>query len=33
MASDDTEFEAKAADIIGLYIKPPANAAIFCVDE
>jgi len=25
--------EEKAADIIGLYIKPPANAAVFCVDE
>ena len=33
MASDDPEFEEKAADIIGLYIKPPANAAVFCVDE
>jgi len=33
MASDDPEFEEKAADIIGLYIEPPANAAIFCVDE
>jgi transposase len=33
MASDDPQFEAKAADIIGLYLKPPANAAVFCVDE
>ena len=33
MASDDPEFEAKAADIIGLYLQPPANAAVFCVDE
>src|ERR1700674_4973221 len=33
MASDDPEFEEKAADIIGLYIKPPAHAAVFCVDE
>ena len=33
MASDDPEFEEKAADIIGLYIKPPVNAAVFCVDE
>jgi transposase len=33
MASDDPEFEEKAADIIGLYIKPPINAAVFCVDE
>ena len=27
------EFEEKAADIIGLYLQPPANAAVFCVDE
>jgi transposase len=33
MASDDPEFEEKAADIIGLYLKPPLNAAVFCVDE
>src|ERR1700740_1733331 len=33
MASDDPEFEEKAADIIGFYLKPPANAAVFCVDE
>ena len=33
MASNDPEFEAKAADIIGLYIHPPAHAAVFCVDE
>jgi transposase len=33
MASDDPDFEAKASDIIGLYLKPPANAAGFCVDE
>jgi transposase len=33
MASDDPEFEEKAADIIGLYMKPPLNAAVFCVDE
>jgi transposase len=33
MASDDAEFEEKAADIIGLYLKPPAKAAVFCVDE
>jgi transposase len=33
MASDDPLFEAKATDIIGLYLKPPANAAVFCVDE
>jgi hypothetical protein len=25
--------ESKAADIIGLYLNPPAHAAVFCVDE
>jgi hypothetical protein len=33
MSSDDPEFEEKAAHSIGLYLKPPAHAAIFCVDE
>jgi len=33
MASDDPELEAKAADIIGLYLNPPQHAAVFCVDE
>jgi transposase len=33
MASDDPDFERKAADIIGLYLKPPHHAAVFCVDE
>ena len=33
MASDDPDFEKKAADIIGLYLNPPHHAAIFCVDE
>src|SRR5262245_13924905 len=33
MASDDPDFESKAADIIGLYLNPPNHAAIFCVDE
>ena len=33
MASNDPDFEAKAADIIGLYIKPPQHAAVSCVDE
>ena len=33
MASKDPRFQAKAADIIGLYLQPPAHAAIFCVDE
>src|ERR1700693_2493516 len=33
MASDDPDFEEKAADIIGLYLKPPVHAAVFCVAE
>ncbi len=33
MASNDPDFETKAADIIGLYLNPPQHAAVFCVDE
>jgi transposase len=33
LASDDPDFESKAADIIGLYLDPPQPAAVFCVDE
>ena len=33
MASNDPQFEEKAADIIGLYMNPPQHAAVFCVDE
>ena len=33
MASNDPEFEQKAADVIGLYVNPPQHAAVFCVDE
>ena len=33
MASPDTNFEAKAKDILGLYLHPPENTAVFCVDE
>lgn len=33
MASDDPDFETKAAEIIGLYLDPPQHAAVFCVDE
>lgn len=33
MVSDDPDFETKAADIIGLYLHPPAHAAVFCVEE
>ena len=33
LASNDPDFERKAADIIGLYLHPPQRAAVFCVDE
>ena len=33
MVSNDPDFEVKAADVIGLYLNPPAHAAVFCVDE
>jgi len=31
--SNDPDFAAKAADIVGLYLAPPANAIVICVDE
>lgn len=31
--SSDPEFAAKAADIVGLYLSPPANALVISVDE
>src|ERR1700693_3601151 len=31
--SNDPEFVAKAADVVGLYIDPPAKAIVLCVDE
>jgi len=31
--STDPEFAAKAADIVGLYLAPPENALVICVDE
>lgn len=31
--SDDPEYEQKKADIIGLYLNPPKNAFVVCVDE
>jgi transposase len=31
--STDPEFGAKAADIVGLYLDPPENAVVICVDE
>src|SRR4026209_1154750 len=33
MLSDDPAVERQAADIIGLYLKPPQHAAVFAVDE
>lgn len=33
VASDDPDFEAKALDVIGLYINPPQHAIVFSVDE
>src|SRR5262244_2315968 len=33
LASDDPEFERKAADILALYLNPPQHAAVFCIDE
>ena len=33
LASNDPDFETKAADVIGLYLHPPQHAAVFCVDE
>ena len=31
--STDPEFVAKAADVVGLYMAPPENAVVICVDE
>ncbi len=33
VASKDPDFETKAIDVIGLYLNPPQNAVVFCVDE
>src|SRR6202790_1331523 len=33
LASNDPDFETKAADVIGLYLNPPQHAGVFCVDE
>lgn len=33
IASNDPDFETKAADVIGLYLNPPQNAVVFSVDE
>ena len=31
--STDPEFSRKAADVVGLYLHPPENALVLCVDE
>jgi len=31
--SDDPEFASKAADVVGLYVDPPAKAIVLCIDE
>lgn len=31
--SNDPDFASKAADVVGLYIDPPAKAIVLCVDE
>ena len=33
LASPDPDFEAKAKAILGLYLNPPENAVVVCVDE
>jgi hypothetical protein len=33
LSSNDPDFEATAADVIGLYLHPPQHAAVFSVDE
>jgi transposase len=31
--STDKEFDSKLADVVGLYLEPPENPIVFCVDE
>jgi hypothetical protein len=31
--STDPELEAKVRDVVGLYLDPPRNAIVLCVDE
>lgn len=31
--SNDPEFEVKLADVVGLYLDPPKNSVVFCIDE
>jgi hypothetical protein len=32
-ASNDPEFEEKLVDVVGLYLDPPDNAVVLCMDE
>lgn len=31
--SDDPQYEKKKADVVGLYLNPPKNAFVICIDE
>ena len=31
--SNDPQFEEKLCDVVGLYLNPPDNAVVFCIDE
>jgi transposase len=31
--SNDPDFEAKLKDVVGLYLKPPKNSIVLCIDE
>jgi len=31
--SNDPDFEEKLSDVVGLYLNPPENAVVFCIDE
>ena len=33
ISTDERHFASKAADIVGLYLDPPLNAIVLCVDE
>ena len=31
--SNDPHFEEKLCDVVGLYLDPPENVVVFCIDE
>lgn len=33
ISDDDPEFAEKVVDVVGLYMNPPDNALVLCVDE